>query len=103
MSEATESLTLDQMLACLRAHLPELRECYGVRTLGVFGSYVREEQQRSSDLDVLVEFDRTPTLLEFVDLQYHLTDLLGIKVDLVMRRALKPTIGRRILEEVVPI
>ncbi len=103
MSEATESMALNQLLARLRAHLPELHERYGVHTLGVFGSYVREEQRGSSDLDVLVEFDRTPTLLEFVDLQYHLSDLLGIKVDLVMKKALKPAIGRRILEEVVPV
>lgn len=103
MGEATESSSLDHLLARLRAHLPELRERYGVRTLGVFGSYVREEQRGSSDLDVLVEFDRTPTLLEFVDLQYHLSDLLGVKVDLVMKRALKPAIGRRILAEVVPV
>ena len=87
----------------MRGHLPELRERYGVRTLGVFGSYVHEEQRGSSDLDVLVEFDRTPTLLEFVDLQYHLSDLLGVKVDLVMKRALKRAIGQRILEEVVPV
>lgn len=103
MGKATESSNLDHLLAHLRAHLPELRERYGVRTLGVFGSYVREEQCGSSDLDVLVEFDRTPTLLEFVDLQYHLSDLLGVKVDLVMKRALKPAIGRRILAEVVPV
>jgi predicted nucleotidyltransferase len=103
MGEATESSTFSQLLACLRTHLPELRERYGVRTLGVFGAYVRDEQHRSSDLDVLVEFDYTPTLLEFVDLQYYLGDLLGVKVDLVMKRALKPAIGRRILEEVVPV
>ena len=103
MDETSRSATLDRLLVRLRAHLPELRERYGVRTLGVFGSHVRDEQRRSSDLDVLVEFDRTPTLLEFVDLQYHLSDLLGVKVDLVMKRALKPAIGRRILEEVVPV
>lgn len=103
MSEAAQSTALNQLRERLRAHLPELREHYGVHTLGVFGSYVREEQRGSSDLDVLVEFDRTPTLLEFVDLQYHLSDLLGIKVDLVMKTALKPALGRYILEEVVPV
>ena len=64
---------------------------------------VREEQHAVSDLDVLVEYERTPTLLKFVDLQYHLSDVLGVKVDLVMKRALKPAIGRRILEHVVPV
>jgi hypothetical protein len=103
MDQAAESLVLDQLLSRLRGYLPELCERYGVSTLGVFGSYVRGEQRAGSDLDLLVEFERVPTLLEFVDLQYHLSDLLGIKVDLVMEKTLKPTIGRHILEEVVPV
>jgi predicted nucleotidyltransferase len=103
MDQTTKSLVLDQLLARLRGCLPELRERYGVDTLGVFGSYVRGEQRGGSDLDLLVEFERVPTLLEFVDLQYHLSDVLGIKVDLVMKKTLKPVIGRRILEEVVPV
>jgi len=103
MGESTGFPTLTQLLGRLRAHLPQLRELYGVRALSVFGSYVRDEQQPASDLDILVEYDDTPTLLEFVDLQYHLSDLLGVKVDLVMKRALKPAIGHRILEQVVPV
>lgn len=46
----------------LRRHLPELREQYHVKSLGIFGSYARGEQRRRSDLDVLVEFDRPPSL-----------------------------------------
>ncbi|MFB0546937.1 MAG: nucleotidyltransferase family protein [Anaerolineae bacterium] len=92
-----------EIIRTLRARRPELRERYGVSALWLFGSYVRGEQGKRSDLDVLVEFDRTPTLLEFVDLQYYLRDLLGVKVDLVMKKALKPAIGRRILEEAVPV
>ena len=103
MDQAAESLVLDQLLSRLRGYLHELCERYGVSTRGVFGSYVRGEQRAGSDLDLLVEFERVPTLLEFVDLQYHLSDLLGIKVDLVMKKTLKPTIGRHILEEVVPV
>jgi predicted nucleotidyltransferase len=53
-----------------------------------------------SDLDVLVEYERTPTLLEFVALERELGELLDVKVDLVMKSALKPEIGRRILDEV---
>jgi predicted nucleotidyltransferase len=54
-------------------------------------------------LDILVDFERAPTLFEFARLQHELTDRLGVPVDLVMESALKPTIGRRILEEVVRI
>jgi len=97
-------LDLNAILGILRRHLPELRERYGVRTLGVFGSYVRGEQRGRSDLDILVEFgDKPVTLFDFVALEQELSRLLGVSVDLVERQALKPGIGRSILEEVVPV
>ena len=83
--------------------MPFLRERYRVRTLGVFGSYARGEQRRQSDLDLLVDFDEPPSLLGFIALENYLSDLLGVKVDLVMRDALKPHIGRHILDEVLPL
>ena len=94
----------EQLLSTLRAHLPELREQYHVRNLWAFGSYVRGEAKKRSDLDLLVEFDDRPlTLLKFIHLENYLSDLLGVKVDLVERGVLKPAIGRYILEEVVPV
>jgi predicted nucleotidyltransferase len=54
---------LTYYLTLLRQHLPALREHYGMRFLGVFGSYVRGEQRRGSDLDLLVEFDDRPLTL----------------------------------------
>lgn len=91
--------TIEEILGVLREHLPGLREQYKVKTLGVFGSYVHGEQGKRSDLDVLVEFEHAPTFFEFIDLEDHLSELLGVKVDLVMRSALRPAIGRRILAE----
>jgi hypothetical protein len=87
----------------LQAHLPELRERYGVRELSLFGSYLRGEQRKCSDLDVLVEFDRAPSFFEFMRLERYLSELLKMKVDLVMKSALKPAIGRHILEEAQPV
>ena len=87
----------------LRKHLPELKERYGVASLGIFGSYVREEQQQDSDLDILVEYSRDTDLLDFVALNRHLSHLVGTKVDLVMKRGLRPRIGKRILDEVVSL
>jgi len=84
----------------LREMLPELEEKYHISYLGIFGSYVRGEQKPGSDLDVLVEFSKTPTIFKFVNLENCLSDALGVKVDLVMKDALKPTIGKHILEEV---
>ncbi len=85
----------------LRQHMPELEQRYHVKSLGVFGSWIRGEQRKGSDLDLLVEFDEPPGLFGFVELEEHLSSLLGVKVDLVTKNALKPRIGRRILEEVV--
>ena len=88
----------------LRRHLPELQARYGVQSLGVFGSYVRGEARPRSDLDVLVELGDQPlSLLGFIGLENYLSDLLGVKVDLVERDTLKPAIGQRILAEVIPI
>ena len=96
--------TLAEVLSVLRQHLPELAAHYGVRRLGVFGSYARGTQGRGSDLDLLVELDERPlTLLDFIELQHHIEDLLGVKVDLVEREALRPHIGPHILEELVPV
>ena len=90
----------DYFINILRQHLPEIREKYSVSYLGVFGSYVRGEQTTDSDLDLLVEFYEKPGLFEYIELEDHLSDLLGVKVDLVMKSALKPNIGKRILNEV---
>jgi len=93
----------DYFIRILRQHLPELKEKYSVSYLGVFGSYVRGEQTGKSDLDVLVEFDEAPGLLKYIELEYYLSDLLGVKVDLVTRTGLKPNIGKHILNEVVSL
>lgn len=96
--------SLATIIQTLKATLPELRDRYGVISLGVFGSYVRGEQTANSDLDLLVEFDHRPmTLLQFIALEYELSDRLQIKVDLVEKSMLKPNIGDRILQEVLPL
>jgi predicted nucleotidyltransferase len=88
----------------LRRHLPEMQSRYKVKSLGLFGSYVRGEQRRRSDLDVLVEFgDPNLSLIKFIEMENYLSDLLGVKVDLVEKPRLKPRIGERILQEVVPL
>jgi predicted nucleotidyltransferase len=87
----------------LADHKPLLAEKYGIREIGIFGSYVRGEQMQKSDVDVLVDFSDSISLLDFIHLENELSDLLGVKVDLVMKSALKPRIGKHILKEVVPV
>ena len=94
---------LTQIRTRLREELPLLAERYHVSYLGLFGSYRHGTQRPDSDLDVLVSFSQTPGLLKLVELENHLSDLLGVKVDLVVREALKPRIGERVLREVVAV
>ena len=95
--------SLERYRRVLREHLPLLSARYRVATLGLFGSYVRGTERADSDLDVLVTFDELPSLFRLIDLENHLGDLLGVKVDLVLRDSLKPRIGQRIRREVVPV
>ncbi len=95
--------TFDEVKAILRKHEKELREKYGVKKIGIFGSYSRGEASEGSDLDILVEFEKPIGLFKFLELEEYLSDLVGVKVDLVSKKALKPHIGKRILEEVVMI
>jgi len=87
----------------INKHRKILRKKYGVKEIGIFGSYIRGKTRKNSDLDILVDFDRNIDLLQFVNLENHLSDILGVKVDLVMKDALKPRIGRHILTEVIYI
>jgi len=82
---------------------PSIKERFKVKTIGIFGSYIKGEEKEESDLDILVEFVVPISLLKFVELENYLSDSLGVRVDLVMKDALKPRIGKRILEEVVNI
>lgn len=98
-----ELKSVEYFMEVLRQHLPELKDEYSVSYIGIFGSYIRGEQTKDSDLDILIQFEKTPGLLKYIELENYLSDLLGVKVDLVMKSALKPNIGKRILNEVVAL
>jgi len=97
------TLSLEKILEVLRQQIPMLAERYSVEKLEIFGSYVRSEQKKDSDLDVLVTFKEDPSLLTYIAIENYLSDLLGIKVDLVMKDSLKPKIGQQILREAIPV
>ena len=104
-STARRMATLEELRTTLRVVLPSLEQEYGVTSLEFFGSYVRGEQDDKSDLDLLVEFDpeRDLSLFGFVGLQQELSDLLGVRVDLVEKRSIKPRLRDRVLHEAVPL
>ena len=101
MEAVIPSARLDEMVKKLREILPEVTARYRVREMALFGSFVRQDSSPGSDLDILVSFSEPPSLIQFLGLQAHLSDRLGVKVDLVMKDALKPRIGERILRELV--
>ena len=84
---------------------PLLEEKFEVKSIGIFGSYIRGGEKKGSDLDILVEFEESAdlSLLDFIRLENHLSEELGVKVDLVEKGTLKPRIGKHILEELVSI
>jgi len=87
----------------LRKHKQELKKRFKLKEIGIFGSFVRGKQKKRSDIDILVEFKEPIGLFEFMDLEEYLMKILGAKVDLVSKKALKPRIGKHILQEVVYI
>lgn len=94
---------LKEIKEILEKQKPLLRESYGVKEIGLFGSYVSGKHKKNSDLDVLVDFDKPVGFLGFMKLEGYLTKITGVKVDLVMKDALKPRIGQHILKEVINI
>jgi uncharacterized protein len=97
--------TLSEIQDLLKEQKPYLQQTYGVKIIGVFGSYVRNEQRHDSDIDILIELERPPriTLIDLVELEHKLSEILGVKVDIALRQNLRKRIGKRILEEVVPL
>lgn len=94
---------LEEICRVLAAELPSLQRQFHVKSLGVFGSIVRGEATEESDVDILVEFEVPPTLFQFIELEDRLSEQLGMKVDLVMKSALKPHIAPVILQETITV
>jgi uncharacterized protein len=94
---------IDKIIAKLREIKPFLAQEYNVTEIGIFGSYARGEQTETSDIDILIEYDRSKkmSLFKFIGLEDFLKSVFNKKVDLVTRKALKPRMGKRILNEVI--
>ena len=95
--------TVKEIEKILKENKAILAERFKVKEIGIFGSYVRGEQKEKSDVDILVSFYEPISLFEFMDMEEFLTQILGVKVDLVSKKALKPRIGKYILNMVVYI
>ena len=76
---------------------------YNPKMIGIFGSYARGENDQNSDLDILIDFDQTPDLLEIIGLEQKLSEKLGIKVDLITVRSLNPQLKIHVEKDLVPL
>jgi len=94
-----ESVGTD-VIGFLRSKGAGIRERFGVRRIGVYGSYSKGKETEDSDIDILVEFSE-PTFDNFMDLVFYLEDVLGREVDLVTPKGLSPYLRRSIEQEVV--
>lgn len=92
--------TREEIEGTLKRFKPMLREKFKVKEIGFFGSYVRGEESETSDVDVLVDF-LEPIGWEYIDFKEFLEEILGMEVDLVTVKALKPQLKEKILKEVV--
>jgi len=94
---------LDEVRTTIRQHRNVLAEKYGVAVVGIFGSYVRGEQEQQSDIDLLAEILRPISLFEIVGAEIYLSETLGVKVDLVPKRSVREELRDNILKEAVGI
>lgn len=96
---------VEEAKAVLKEHKDEVIQKYRVSELGIFGSFVRGEQKKRSDIDILVEFNERniPGLLKLIEMERYLEKLLRKKVDLVRKGGIRPELRKIILKEVVYI
>lgn len=92
-----------EILTQLTNNAEQIRQLFSVRQLSVFGSVARGQADESSDVDILVEFDKKANFDRFMDLKFYLEDLLGRQIDLVTRNALRPRLKQRIEREIIHV
>jgi predicted nucleotidyltransferase len=93
--------TLQEVESILRDQKPIIRQRFKVKGIGIFGSFVRGEQNETSDLDLLIDFEEPIGIISYVGLQNYLSDKIGERVDLITKSGLKPRISGHILKEVI--
>ena len=96
-------LSLESVQEKIKNLKPYLDKQYAVSGLYIFGSFARNEQTDASDIDILIDFRKTPDLLTFLEIEEFLSQKLGHKIDLVPRRKLKSRLREQIMEEALAV
>jgi len=96
------AITLEEVKKILKEHKAEVSRKYRVNEIGIFGSFVRGEQKRRSDIDILVEFEprNIPGLIKLIEMEMYLEKLLRKKVDVIIKSGIRPELKKIILKEV---
>ncbi|MCY4575357.1 MAG: nucleotidyltransferase family protein [Chloroflexi bacterium] len=89
----------ESVVRTLKEHKPTLSKRFGVTELALFGSFARDQNTESSDVDILVTFNKPATSKAFFGVQFYIEDLLGCRVDLVTEKALRPEFRPQIERE----
>lgn len=89
-----------EIISLIQQHRPNLSK-FGVKSLAIFGSYARGEENANSDIDILVEFEGKVTFNGFMDTKFYLEDLLSTKVDLALPQTLKPRLKEHIMKDLI--
>ncbi len=95
--------TIDEIKDLISINKEILKERYKIKEISIFGSYIRGEQIETSDIDILVDFERPVSLLHIISFENYLSDLLGIKVDVIPKRNIRKEIKQDILKEAIPV
>ena len=95
--------TLDKIKQILTESKEELKVKYKVNGISIFGSYAKGEQKDTSDIDILVEFEQPVSLLQIVSLENFLSDILGIKADVIPKKNIRKELKEFILNEAILI
>jgi predicted nucleotidyltransferase len=92
--------TLERVKGTLAQLKPELADKYGVSSIGLFGSVVRDDFTATSDIDIVVDFSR-PIGIEFVDMADYIEQVLKQRVDVISRNGIKPKYFNAIESEII--
>lgn len=91
------------LLKKYRNPINEIAAAHGARSVRVFGSFARGEENAHSDIDLLVELEPNRSLLDIIALKYEIEDMIGRKVDVVTTRGISPYLAKQIIKEAVPL
>jgi predicted nucleotidyltransferase len=92
-----------EALATHRKQIREIVSAHHARNARVFGSVAAGTDTEASDLDILIDFEKKVDLLELVGLEQELSELLGIKVDLITLRSVSPSLRSYIESDLIRI